>query len=100
MLLIRFDERGCGLSEWDVEDFSFEAWVRDLEAVVDAAGPASSTNRHATHRALGHFSPCHAGSGHSAGASASTRGDPPGGTLNATTTASNGTSLRLRTKWG
>ncbi len=37
-LLLRMDERGCGLSDWDVADFSFEAWVRDLEAVVDAAG--------------------------------------------------------------
>lgn len=36
--LIRYDERGNGLSDWDVEDVSFEAWVRDLEAVVDAAG--------------------------------------------------------------
>ena len=36
--LIRYDERGCGLSDWDVEDFSLEAWVRDLETVVDAAG--------------------------------------------------------------
>ena len=36
--LIRYDERGCGLSDWNVDDFSFEAWVRDLEAVVDAAG--------------------------------------------------------------
>jgi pimeloyl-ACP methyl ester carboxylesterase/DNA-binding CsgD family transcriptional regulator len=36
--LIRYDERGNGLSDWDVEDLSFEAWVRDLEAVVDAAG--------------------------------------------------------------
>jgi serine/threonine protein kinase/tetratricopeptide (TPR) repeat protein/pimeloyl-ACP methyl ester carboxylesterase len=35
--LIRYDERGCGLSDWDVEEFSTEAWVRDLEAVVDAA---------------------------------------------------------------
>ena len=35
---IRYDERGCGLSDWDVEDFSLEAWVRDLETVVDAAG--------------------------------------------------------------
>jgi len=34
--LVRYDERGCGLSDWDVEDLSFEAWVRDLEAVVDA----------------------------------------------------------------
>jgi pimeloyl-ACP methyl ester carboxylesterase/DNA-binding CsgD family transcriptional regulator len=32
------DERGSGLSDWDVEDISFEAWVRDLEMVVDAAG--------------------------------------------------------------
>jgi pimeloyl-ACP methyl ester carboxylesterase/DNA-binding CsgD family transcriptional regulator len=36
--LIRYDERGNGLSDWDVEDLSFETWVRDLEAVVDAAG--------------------------------------------------------------
>jgi pimeloyl-ACP methyl ester carboxylesterase/tetratricopeptide (TPR) repeat protein len=33
--LVRYDERGCGLSEWEVEDFSLDAWVRDLEAVVD-----------------------------------------------------------------
>jgi pimeloyl-ACP methyl ester carboxylesterase len=36
--LIRYDERGCGLSEREVAEISFEAWVRDLEAVVDAAG--------------------------------------------------------------
>ncbi len=36
--LVRYDERGCGLSDWDVGDFSLEAWVRDLETVVDAAG--------------------------------------------------------------
>jgi serine/threonine protein kinase/DNA-binding SARP family transcriptional activator/alpha-beta hydrolase superfamily lysophospholipase len=36
--LIRYDERGCGLSDWNVDDFSLEAWVRDLEAVVDAVG--------------------------------------------------------------
>jgi class 3 adenylate cyclase/pimeloyl-ACP methyl ester carboxylesterase len=36
--LVRYDERGNGLSDWDVEDISFEAFVRDLEAVVDAAG--------------------------------------------------------------
>jgi pimeloyl-ACP methyl ester carboxylesterase/class 3 adenylate cyclase len=35
--LVRMDERNCGLSDWDVE-ISFEHWVRDLEAVVDAAG--------------------------------------------------------------
>jgi pimeloyl-ACP methyl ester carboxylesterase/DNA-binding CsgD family transcriptional regulator len=32
---IRYDERGSGLSDWDVEDLSFEAWVRDLETIVD-----------------------------------------------------------------
>ncbi|HEU5236021.1 MAG TPA: alpha/beta fold hydrolase [Pyrinomonadaceae bacterium] len=35
---IRYDERGCGLSDWKVEGFSLDAWVNDLEAVVDAAG--------------------------------------------------------------
>ncbi len=36
--LIRYDARGNGLSDRDVEDVSFEALVNDLEAVVDAAG--------------------------------------------------------------
>lgn len=35
--LIRYDERGCGLSDRDVADLSFDAWLRDLEGVVDAA---------------------------------------------------------------
>jgi pimeloyl-ACP methyl ester carboxylesterase/DNA-binding SARP family transcriptional activator len=33
--LIRYDERGNGLSDWDVPDISLEAFVRDLESVVD-----------------------------------------------------------------
>lgn len=37
-LLVRYDARGTGLSDWDVEDISFEAFVRDLEKVVDAVG--------------------------------------------------------------
>ena len=37
-LLVRYDERGNGLSDWNVEDLSFEAFVRDLESVVDALG--------------------------------------------------------------
>ncbi len=37
-LLLRMDERACGLSDWEVNDFSFDAYVRDLEATVDAAG--------------------------------------------------------------
>lgn len=36
--LIRYDARGNGLSDWDVEDISFEAYLRDLETVVDATG--------------------------------------------------------------
>ena len=34
--LVRFDQRGCGLSDRNVADISFEAWVRDVEAVADA----------------------------------------------------------------
>jgi DNA-binding winged helix-turn-helix (wHTH) protein/pimeloyl-ACP methyl ester carboxylesterase len=36
--ILRYDGRGNGLSQWDVEDVSFESWVHDLETVVDAAG--------------------------------------------------------------
>jgi pimeloyl-ACP methyl ester carboxylesterase/DNA-binding winged helix-turn-helix (wHTH) protein len=36
--LVRYDERGNGMSQRDVDDVSFDTWVRDLEAVVDAAG--------------------------------------------------------------
>ena len=35
---IRYDERGCGLSDWDVPEISFDTFVSDLELVVDAAG--------------------------------------------------------------
>jgi|EndMetStandDraft_8_1072994.scaffolds.fasta_scaffold19808_2 DNA-binding SARP family transcriptional activator/pimeloyl-ACP methyl ester carboxylesterase len=35
---LRYDERGTGLSDWDVFDLSFDSFVRDLETVVDAAG--------------------------------------------------------------
>jgi pimeloyl-ACP methyl ester carboxylesterase len=35
--LVRYDARGNGLSDWDVEEMSFEAFVHDLEAVADAA---------------------------------------------------------------
>ena len=36
--LVRYDERGCGLSDWDVGRFSFDDWVDDLETVVETAG--------------------------------------------------------------
>jgi pimeloyl-ACP methyl ester carboxylesterase/DNA-binding CsgD family transcriptional regulator len=35
---IRYDERGCGLSDRDVGDLSVETWVADLETVVDTVG--------------------------------------------------------------
>ena len=34
--VIRFDQRGSGLSDRNVADLSFDAWVSDLEAVVEA----------------------------------------------------------------
>jgi pimeloyl-ACP methyl ester carboxylesterase/DNA-binding winged helix-turn-helix (wHTH) protein len=36
--LIRYDPRGCGLSDREPADISFEAFVQDLEAVVDTQG--------------------------------------------------------------
>jgi len=36
--VLRYDERGCGLSDSEIADPSVETWVGDLEAVVDAAG--------------------------------------------------------------
>jgi pimeloyl-ACP methyl ester carboxylesterase/DNA-binding winged helix-turn-helix (wHTH) protein len=36
--LIRYDERGNGLSDWYTEDLSYPKWVTDLETVVDAMG--------------------------------------------------------------
>ncbi|MEO1574439.1 MAG: alpha/beta fold hydrolase [Pseudomonadota bacterium] len=34
--VVRYDERGNGLSDWEVDDISFDAFVTDLESVVDA----------------------------------------------------------------
>jgi pimeloyl-ACP methyl ester carboxylesterase/DNA-binding CsgD family transcriptional regulator len=34
--VIRFDQRGSGLSDWNIPEASFESWVSDLEAVVEA----------------------------------------------------------------
>jgi pimeloyl-ACP methyl ester carboxylesterase len=36
--LVRYDERGCGLSDWVVDHLSIDTKVADLEAVVDACG--------------------------------------------------------------
>lgn len=36
--LVRYDQRGNGLSDWNVADLSLDAMVGDLESVADAAG--------------------------------------------------------------
>jgi pimeloyl-ACP methyl ester carboxylesterase/DNA-binding CsgD family transcriptional regulator len=36
--LVRYDERGFGMSDWTVDDFSLDARVGDLEAVLAATG--------------------------------------------------------------
>jgi class 3 adenylate cyclase/pimeloyl-ACP methyl ester carboxylesterase len=36
--LVRYDARGNGLSDWEVDELSLEAWVSDLETVVDTLG--------------------------------------------------------------
>jgi pimeloyl-ACP methyl ester carboxylesterase/DNA-binding CsgD family transcriptional regulator len=36
--VIRYDERGHGLSDWDVDDFSLAARLGDLETVIESAG--------------------------------------------------------------
>jgi pimeloyl-ACP methyl ester carboxylesterase len=35
--LLRYDARGCGLSDRDAPDLSFDNWVRDFARVIDAA---------------------------------------------------------------
>nr|WP_298412677.1 alpha/beta hydrolase [uncultured Halomonas sp.] len=37
-LLVRYDERGNGLSDWDVGEISFDVFVTDLETVIDTLG--------------------------------------------------------------
>lgn len=36
---VRYDERGCGMTDWDVSDLSLPRWIDDLEQVIDAAEP-------------------------------------------------------------
>jgi pimeloyl-ACP methyl ester carboxylesterase/DNA-binding CsgD family transcriptional regulator len=36
--VVRYDERGCGMSDSEVGELSLATWVGDLEAVIDAAG--------------------------------------------------------------
>jgi pimeloyl-ACP methyl ester carboxylesterase/DNA-binding CsgD family transcriptional regulator len=32
---VRYDERGCGMTDWTIGDLSFDRWVADLETVAD-----------------------------------------------------------------
>jgi pimeloyl-ACP methyl ester carboxylesterase/DNA-binding CsgD family transcriptional regulator len=36
---VRYDERGCGMSEWGGGDLSLDRWAADLHAVIEAARP-------------------------------------------------------------
>jgi class 3 adenylate cyclase len=36
--VLRYDARGNGMSDWEVDEISLDAWVRDLDAVLTAAG--------------------------------------------------------------
>ena len=36
--VIRYDERGCGMSDWEADDLSPERRIQDLETVIAAAG--------------------------------------------------------------
>jgi pimeloyl-ACP methyl ester carboxylesterase/DNA-binding CsgD family transcriptional regulator len=38
---IRYDERGCGMSQWDVDDLSPARWAEDLATVVEASEPGA-----------------------------------------------------------
>lgn len=37
-LFLRYDERGNGLSDWDISDLNFEMFVKDLQTVIDVNG--------------------------------------------------------------
>jgi len=36
---VRHDERGCGMTDWNVGDVGFARWVEDLEALVAVTNP-------------------------------------------------------------
>ncbi len=36
---VRYDERGCGMTDWNVSELTVAQWMNDLERVIDAARP-------------------------------------------------------------
>ncbi len=41
---VRYDERGCGLTDWQVSDLSLDVWRNDLAHVIDAAQPQGAVS--------------------------------------------------------
>lgn len=39
--LVRYDERGCGMSDWHAKDVTFPRWMDDFDTIVAAARPAT-----------------------------------------------------------
>lgn len=37
--LIRYDERGCGMTDWDAADISYERWIEDIDTIIRIAAP-------------------------------------------------------------
>lgn len=37
---VRYDERGCGMSDWRGADLTLDTWAADLDAVIEAARPS------------------------------------------------------------
>ena len=40
--LLRYDDRGCGVSDWAADGYDLDTWVGDLATVVDAANSSGS----------------------------------------------------------
>ena len=56
-LLVRFDQRGSGLSDWEVDDVSFEACVSDLEAVGSVSNICEKARKNRTAQVLALIEP-------------------------------------------
>jgi pimeloyl-ACP methyl ester carboxylesterase/DNA-binding winged helix-turn-helix (wHTH) protein len=37
---VRYDERGCGMSDWSDDSLTLEQWTHDLQSVIDIAQPS------------------------------------------------------------
>jgi pimeloyl-ACP methyl ester carboxylesterase/DNA-binding CsgD family transcriptional regulator len=39
--LVRYDERGCGMSDWHAKDVTFPRWIDDFDTIVAVARPTT-----------------------------------------------------------